>query len=151
MFLSWHIPEGQGEPEMQGQDQEQTGSKKLELLPPSQGLLLEFVPRGILAVGSWWRILGYPWCSVGSKSPLRARGGSSLSSCDPAPLGERGEIPWKSSRVEVKTGRPFPNDSTSGKVIYCPLKQNWRVGDKTTEITFPLPSFIPGWNSLPHS
>lgn len=62
---------------------------------------------GAGAVGSSWRdFWDIPGALWDQNPPLKARGGlagSSLSSCDP--LWMRGEIPQKSSKVEVKTGR----------------------------------------------
>lgn len=108
---------------MQGQAKKQTESKKrLELLP-SRDSCWSFFPTGSAerpeipaavgagAVGSLWRDFGMALVLCGIKTPLKARdglswaGGSSSSSCAPAPQRERAEIPWKSCGVEVKTGR----------------------------------------------
>lgn len=106
-------PRGTGRARNAGTGPETKGEQKAAAAPTHTG-----IPGGVSPCWEsqlpWgqelWEarggILGYPWCSVGSKSPLKAHGAAPYPS---GMLWEKGDIPWKSSWMEVKTRRAFPN------------------------------------------
>lgn len=95
---------------MQGQDQKQTGSKKLELLLPIQGILVEFFSKW--EVWSAWEFqelwealdFGISLVLCGIKIPPKSSWWAELG----AP---REEIPWKISLIEGKDKETLPNNS----------------------------------------